>query len=108
MAEATHKTLQCGDRIEIAAATAAAADLIVLREDMLQGQSVAQYMLEISSDGSTWRNVTSANGQTIGSRVWDFLPEPTVVRRARLTLLRCAFDSVFLRQFALFKSHPPA
>lgn len=108
IAQLTDQHLKCGEQLVLTAPSdATEGDMIVLREDLSLGQSVAQYQLEISTDSTTWQNVTTAHGQTIGNRVWDFLSQPTKVQKVRFTCLAAVVEDVYIRQFALFKSQPP-
>lgn len=110
LAQVFNQTVTCGTPVvaTVPQGQSVTADMIVTREDLSKGQAVASYQLELES-GGTWHSVTTALGQTVGNRVYDFLSEPMGhITAVRFTCLTAVRKTVYIRELSLFKSQRPA
>eukprot|EP00038_Savillea_parva_P004337 m.136574 g.136574 ORF g.136574 m.136574 type:complete len:630 (+) comp11439_c0_seq6:204-2093(+) len=94
---------------------------VMVRESMVDGQSVLSYTLEVrvsdtnhttttTSSSSAWTTVTTAHGGTVGNRLIDLLPDGTNAVAARFNCTSAIGGNssvVTLRQVSLHTVHAP-
>eukprot|EP00043_Microstomoeca_roanoka_P005657 m.57165 g.57165 ORF g.57165 m.57165 type:complete len:589 (-) comp13056_c0_seq1:244-2010(-) len=84
-----------------------AIDTVETREDLSQGQTIASYAIDVRDIHTNEWVSQPVNGQTVGNRVIDVFPTPTVTDSIRFRCLSAVEEKIHIRSIKVFKSAPP-
>ena len=112
LAQTAGGRLRCGpettDHVVLSVA-GVAFDAVQCREDLREGQRIAQYALEWQDGAGAWYSLgKGVHGQTVGHRVIDVVALRTEAVALRFTCVEAVDDVAVLQQLAVYRLHRPS
>ena len=99
-------TVECNVPVTVVLTSSVVVDTVETREDLGLGQTIARYAIDALIDHK-WVNQKAVNGQTVGNRVVDILPEPVLASAIRFRCLDAVREMIHIRSIKVFKAEPP-
>jgi alpha-L-fucosidase len=97
----------CNETVSVQFSESLTFDIIITMENMINGQRIISYELDALVNNS-WIKLTVPNGQTVGHKVVDLLPDQITATEIRFRCQQSVVDPIYIRQIAVYKQVPPS